>query len=183
MLNVFNLLLGGSLLIAGRKLFWLFVGVLGFIVGMQFVQRFWTGGPQIVAVIVGVVVGIIFALLAIFPGNSCIRRRRLPGRRICSHYLCQHAWFGSRWRFTILGRLFDRGNYRRSFDHAAPGLGTDYFILPGRCIIDCSIFVFRSCNWRSGIFCPLHHRHPNSRFCSPPRGASSAKTLEESSTS
>lgn len=66
MLNVVNLLLGGALLVAGRKLFWLFVGVLGFIIGMQFVQRFWTGGPPIVAVIVGVVVGIIFALLAIF---------------------------------------------------------------------------------------------------------------------
>jgi hypothetical protein len=51
--------------VAGRKLFWLFVGVLGFIIGMQFVARFWTG-PQLVAVIVGVVVGIIFALLAIF---------------------------------------------------------------------------------------------------------------------
>lgn len=65
MLNVLNLLLGGSLLVAGRKLFWLFIGVLGFIVGMQFVARYWTG-PQLVAVIVGVVVGIIFALLAIF---------------------------------------------------------------------------------------------------------------------
>src|SRR6266542_4748028 len=65
MLNVLNLLLGGSLLVAGRKLFWLFVGVLGFIIGIQFVERFWTGS-QTVAVIVGVVVGIIFALLAIF---------------------------------------------------------------------------------------------------------------------
>ncbi len=65
MLNVINLLLGGSLLVAGRKLFWLFIGVLGFIIGMQFVERLWTG-PQTVAVIVGVVVGIIFALLAIF---------------------------------------------------------------------------------------------------------------------
>ena len=65
MLNVVNLLLGGALLVAGRKLFWLFVGVLGFMIGMQFVARFWTG-PQIVALIIGVVVGIIFALLAIF---------------------------------------------------------------------------------------------------------------------
>ena len=65
MLNVLNLLLGGSLLVAGRKLFWLFIGVLGFIIGVQFTARFWTG-PQSIAIIVGVVVGIIFALLAVF---------------------------------------------------------------------------------------------------------------------
>jgi hypothetical protein len=35
MLNVINLLLGGALLIAGRKLFWLFVDAAGFVTGMQ----------------------------------------------------------------------------------------------------------------------------------------------------
>ena len=65
MLNGINLLLGASLLVAGRKLFWLFVGALGFIIGMQLTSRFWNG-PQAIAIIVGVIVGIIFALLAIF---------------------------------------------------------------------------------------------------------------------
>jgi hypothetical protein len=65
MLNVINLLLGGSLLVAGRKLFWLFVAVLGFIVGLQVTQQFFHG-PETLSIIVGVVVGIIFALLAIF---------------------------------------------------------------------------------------------------------------------
>lgn len=65
MLNSINLLLGAALLIAGRKLFWLFVGIIGFITGMQLAAQFWTG-PELVAVIIGVVVGIIFALLAVF---------------------------------------------------------------------------------------------------------------------
>lgn len=65
MLNVINLLLGGSLLVAGRKLFWLFVAVLGFIVGLQITQRFFHG-PEILSLIVGIIFGIIFALLAIF---------------------------------------------------------------------------------------------------------------------
>ncbi len=31
MLNIISLILGGALLVAGRKLFWLFVGVAGFV--------------------------------------------------------------------------------------------------------------------------------------------------------
>lgn len=65
MLNGINLLLGGALLVAGRKLFWLFVAVLGFIVGLQVTQQFFHG-PEMLSIIVGVIVGIIFALLAIF---------------------------------------------------------------------------------------------------------------------
>jgi hypothetical protein len=65
MLNGINLLLGSALLVAGRKLFWLFVAVLGFIVGLQVTQQFFHG-PELLSIIVGVIVGIIFALLAIF---------------------------------------------------------------------------------------------------------------------
>jgi len=65
MLSVINLLLGGALLIAGRKLFWLFVGAAGFITGIQLATRFWQGSG-LVAIIVGLVIGVIFALLAVF---------------------------------------------------------------------------------------------------------------------
>jgi hypothetical protein len=65
MLNVINLVLGGALLFAGRKLFWLFVGAAGFLAGMQLATRFWQG-PDLLAIIVGLVAGVIFALLAIF---------------------------------------------------------------------------------------------------------------------
>jgi hypothetical protein len=65
MLSVISLILGAALLIAGRKLFWLFVGAAGFIAGLQLATQFWQG-PEILAIIVGLVVGVIFALLAIF---------------------------------------------------------------------------------------------------------------------
>jgi hypothetical protein len=65
MLNVINLILGGALLIAGRKLFWLFVGAAGFVTGIQLATRFWQGS-DVLAIIVGLVIGVIFALLAIF---------------------------------------------------------------------------------------------------------------------
>jgi len=65
MLNVINLLLGSALLIAGRKLFWLFVGAAGFVTGIQLATRFWQGS-DVLAIILGLVIGVIFALLAIF---------------------------------------------------------------------------------------------------------------------
>jgi hypothetical protein len=65
MLNVINLILGSALLLAGRKLFWLFVGAAGFVTGMQLATRFWQG-PDLLAILVGLVIGVIFALLAIF---------------------------------------------------------------------------------------------------------------------
>jgi hypothetical protein len=65
MLGVISLILGGALLIAGRKLFWLFVGAAGFIAGLQLATQFWRG-PEILAIVIGLVVGVIFAVLAIF---------------------------------------------------------------------------------------------------------------------
>lgn len=65
MLSIINIILGGALLVAGRRLFWLFVGAAGFVAGLQFATQFWQG-PELWALIIGLVVGVIFALLAIF---------------------------------------------------------------------------------------------------------------------
>lgn len=58
MLNVINLILGAALLLAGRKLFWLFVGAAGFITGMQLATRLWQGSDLLV-ILIGLVIGII----------------------------------------------------------------------------------------------------------------------------
>ena len=65
MLSVISLILGIALLVAGRKLFWLFVGAAGFVTGIQLATQFWQG-PEGLIIIIGLVVGVIFALLAIF---------------------------------------------------------------------------------------------------------------------
>ena len=65
MLSVISIILGGALLLVGRKLFWLFVGAAGFVAGLQLATQFWQG-PEILAIVIGLVVGVIFALLAIF---------------------------------------------------------------------------------------------------------------------
>lgn len=65
MLNLINVILGGALLVTGRKLFWLFVGAIGFITGMQLTSRFWNG-PEGLAIVAGLVLGLVFAGLAVF---------------------------------------------------------------------------------------------------------------------
>jgi hypothetical protein len=64
-LNIINLVLGVALLVAGRKLFWLFVGAAGFLTGIQLADRLWQG-PDLLAILMGLAIGVIFALLAIF---------------------------------------------------------------------------------------------------------------------
>lgn len=66
MLAVINILLGIGLLFAGRRLFWLFVAAAGFVAGVQFTQQAWAGANEGLAIIVGLFVGILFALLAVF---------------------------------------------------------------------------------------------------------------------
>lgn len=60
-----NAILGIGLLAAGRKLFWLFVAAAGFVLGAQIVIRSFDG-PEWLGLIVGIVVGIVFASLAVF---------------------------------------------------------------------------------------------------------------------
>jgi hypothetical protein len=65
MLAFINAILGGALLVAGRKLFWLFVAAAGFVTGFEVTTGYFQG-PEAVAIIVGLVVGALFAILAIF---------------------------------------------------------------------------------------------------------------------
>jgi len=65
MLTPINAVLGSLLLVAGRKLFWLLIGIIGFTSGIQLATRYFHG-PEWLAILVGVIVGIIFAALAIF---------------------------------------------------------------------------------------------------------------------
>jgi hypothetical protein len=65
MLGILNLVLGAILLVAGRRLFWLLVGGIGFIIGVQLATRFFHGS-EVTMILAGLVLGVIFALLALF---------------------------------------------------------------------------------------------------------------------
>lgn len=66
MLPLGSLALGFALLLAGRRLFWLFVGVLGFVATDEFIAPMLSKNDPVVALIVAVIAGLGGALLAIF---------------------------------------------------------------------------------------------------------------------
>ena len=60
-----RMLLGMLLLAFGRRLFWLFVGAVGFVAGARFAERFLPGQPDDVIIIFCLVVGVVCAILAV----------------------------------------------------------------------------------------------------------------------
>jgi len=59
-----TVIIGVMLLILGRKLFWFFVGVAGFLIGMNIAGQV-TSGTESTKLLIGLVAGVIGALLAI----------------------------------------------------------------------------------------------------------------------
>ena len=60
-----RILLGTLLLLLGRRLFWLFVGVVGFVGGLQLAERVLPGQSEDVVIVFSVVIGLLAAVLAI----------------------------------------------------------------------------------------------------------------------
>jgi hypothetical protein len=60
-----TLALGILLLLFGRRAFWIFVAVVGFIAGLTFATMFLHGQPELVILLIAIVAGVIGAILAI----------------------------------------------------------------------------------------------------------------------
>jgi uncharacterized membrane protein len=56
---------GALLLIAGRRLFWLFVGLVGFFAGLRFAPLFLSGRPEHMSWLVAILFGVLGMFLAI----------------------------------------------------------------------------------------------------------------------
>lgn len=65
MLALVSLILGLGLLTAGRRLFWLFIAAAGFMAGAQLATRVWSG-TEMDSIMTGIILGLIFAALALF---------------------------------------------------------------------------------------------------------------------
>ncbi len=63
---VINVVGGALLLTLGRKIFWLFVAASGFYAGLELASRYLNVGPEWVALLIAVAVGLLGALLAYF---------------------------------------------------------------------------------------------------------------------
>jgi hypothetical protein len=65
-MDILNLVIGVSLLIFGRRLFWLFIATVGFVAGFQLAQQYFGVQPAWALWAIGLVVGCGGALLALF---------------------------------------------------------------------------------------------------------------------
>jgi len=61
-----QIITGGLLLVLGRKLFWLYVALLGFAAGLTLASRVFNVQPEWLQLVIGIVFGIIGAILAYF---------------------------------------------------------------------------------------------------------------------
>jgi len=61
-----NILIGLVLVLLGRKLFWLFVGCVGFIVGAEFAERVLQGQPEWLILLIALGAGLLGAVVSIF---------------------------------------------------------------------------------------------------------------------
>jgi hypothetical protein len=62
----FTIVLGLIVLILGRKLFWLFIGAVGFIAGLYIAKHSFSGEPVWIMLLIGLVAGMAGALLAVY---------------------------------------------------------------------------------------------------------------------
>jgi hypothetical protein len=63
---IFQILAGVVLLLFGRRLFWLFVGLLGFFAGFSLASRYFAEQPAWITVTIAIVCGLIGILIALF---------------------------------------------------------------------------------------------------------------------
>lgn len=61
-----RILAGIGLLVFGRKLFWLFVGLIGFAWGIHVATRFFPGQPEWIVLAIALMAGVFGALIAVF---------------------------------------------------------------------------------------------------------------------
>lgn len=64
--RILQIILGLAMLVLGRRLFWLFVGSMGFITATEYAITTMPDQPEWAVVLIGLVAGIIGALLAIY---------------------------------------------------------------------------------------------------------------------
>lgn len=104
---VLNSLLGVALLLAGRKVFWLFVAGAGFVAGFTITSRI-LHGPDWLTFLVGLGVGLLTALVAVFAQHFALGLAGfLVGGYIAMYFLpllnLEHGWLP--WLAFLLGGI------------------------------------------------------------------------------
>ena len=102
MIIIFHLLIGLILLFWGRKLFWLFVGAVGFVVGFTYGPEILNLEPSLAALLAGMLAGIIGALLAVFLKKIAIALAGFAGGGYLAVTLLRYIAVDSEMSFLLL---------------------------------------------------------------------------------
>lgn len=107
-MNLLNILLGFVILLTGRQLFWLFVGILGFLAGASLVQEFVGMEPVWMVWVLALLLGLIGALLAIFLQRIAVGVAGfVAGWVFMTNLAATFGWSGDNlaWVLSLLGGL------------------------------------------------------------------------------
>lgn len=123
-MDLTNFVSGVLILLAGRKLFWLFVGIIGFLAGMHFGFEFFADLNRVVVLLISFGIGILGALLALaFQGVAIILAGFLGGGYFLMNIL---TFVGletkSAWLIFLIGGIFGALIAALVFDWALIGL-------------------------------------------------------------
>ncbi len=104
-MSILNTLIGVALLLAGRKVFWLFVAGAGFVTGLSLASRL-VRGPDWLTLLIGLGIGFLVALLAVFAQHFAIGLASfLAGGYVAMQFLpllnLDHGWLP--WLAFLLG--------------------------------------------------------------------------------
>ena len=119
-----NGIIGIILLTLGRKLFWLFIGCMGFIAGLQLTQQYFTSQPFWMVWAIALLFGLIGALLALFFQTLAIILGGYAAGSAITAYLTVLAGFTVAPVITIIGGITGAILLYALFDWAIIGLSS-----------------------------------------------------------
>jgi hypothetical protein len=103
-----NLLLGGLLLVAGRRLFWIFVGAAGFLLGTAVAARVANGAAEWVVLVIGLVFGLAGLVLSLFVQKLAVAAAGFVMGSYAVHRLILGlpvGWAGWEWAVLMAGGI------------------------------------------------------------------------------
>ena len=106
--HVLELLAGIVLLLLGRKLFWVFVAVVGFLSGIELTSQFFPAESRLVILTIALATGLLGAILAIFLQHVIVVFAGfLAGGHLVIRFLSSLSWQSNQyyWLLFLLGGI------------------------------------------------------------------------------
>jgi hypothetical protein len=106
--HILEFVVGAVMLFLGRKLFWAFVAVIGFLSGVQLASQFFPTESRVVVLTIAIATGLLGAILAIFLQHVVvIFAGFLAGGHLVIRFLSSLNWQSNQyfWLFFLLGGI------------------------------------------------------------------------------